>query len=121
VFFVFEVSKERDFVHFSGLGDLSGSRSLKSSSGQDKSGGVDKPFPGLIDGRTAGTEWVIARILHASTYLHRYGPECKWKLAFVGTTDVSAYRRIGVSACRRIGVSAYRRTVVASPELQGSS
>jgi hypothetical protein len=53
MFFAFEMSKERDFVHFSSLGNLSGGRSLNSSSGQDKTGGVDKPLPGLIDGRAA--------------------------------------------------------------------
>ena len=53
MFLAFEMSKECDFVHFSGLGDLSGGRSLNSSSAQDKTRGVDKPLPGLIDGRAA--------------------------------------------------------------------
>ena len=55
MFFAFEMPEERDFVHFSGLGDLSSGGSVNSSSGQDKPGGVDKPFPGLIDGRAGGS------------------------------------------------------------------
>jgi hypothetical protein len=100
MFFAFEVPKERDFVHFSGLGDLSGGGSVNSSSGQDKTGGVDKPFPGLIDGRAGGSEGTLGRMFHVSTYLHRWERNASGNLRpLLGWHHWG----VGVSACRRAG------------------
>ena len=112
MFFAFKMPKERDFVHFSGLGDLSGGRSLNSYSGQDKSGGVDKPFPGLIDGRAERSDGALGRVFHASTYLHdRNGMQvetcmrCRAAELRVGASTYRAKKR-----CRSIaGGAMWRR------------